>query len=526
MLARILSALAVMIAAVHGWRFVGYICDDAVISFRSVLNFGQGHGLVYNVGEQVETFTNLGFVFLLVVAQAFGCDLFVAAGWLGWASAVGAVWATWWLAREVLPDNAAWVPPLVVATSTTLIGQAGTGLETSTAALFVTLGLARLLRECRSTASELERPRPGLGLLLLAIAALVRIDCVLVLGGAWFLKLLWCGPAARRTRAIDTGVFALGLVLPTLFRLVYYGSPVPNPVLAKFGLAPDVQVYKSGVNYLLEWLRTDLGPPVLVAGLAIALLTGRRVQAMVVLCGGWLFYILTSGGDHMPYHRFVAPMLPALVTATIVGWQHVFARSGLLADRLGTAAIMLGILVMAAGPQLQSMSRGNIPARSAVLEAYRRELGEFFAARAVELDRRLIVAGGAAGYMGHFAGSQVRFIDILGLTDEHIAAHGRRDPRMPPGHRAGDGVYVLAQRPDYVVFGSSTPGDLWQRDDSADLLQRIAEVGPEAWAKASDHLWAVSERELLAAPEFHRDYEFVQVELGSGRRFRLCRRRD
>jgi hypothetical protein len=85
---------------------------------------------------------------------------------------------------------------------------------------------------------------------------------------------------------------------------------------------------------------------------------------------------------------------------------------------------------------------------------------------------------------------------------------------------------VLAQRPDYIVFGSSTPGDIWQRDDSADLLQRIAEVGPEAWAKASDHLWAVSERELLAAPEFHRDYELVQVELGSGRRFRLCRRRD
>jgi len=525
MIFRILSAFAVMIAAVHGWRFVGYICDDAVISFRSVLNFGQGHGLVYNVGEQVETFTNLGFVFLLMAAQALGCDLFVAAGWIGWASAVGAVLATWWLAREVLPDNAAWVPPLVVAMSTTLIGQAGTGLETSTAALFVTLGLTRLLRECRSTVSESERPRPGLGLLLLAIAALVRIDCVLILGGAWFLKLLWCGPAVRRIRAIDTGVLVLGLVLPTLFRLAYYGKPVPNPVLAKFGLAPEVQVYKGGVNYLLEWLRTDLGAPLLVAGLAIALLTGRRVQALVVLSGGWLFYILTSGGDHMPYHRFVAPMLPVLVTVTVVGCHHVIARSGLLAERLGTAAIVLGMLAMAVGPQLQSMSRGNIPARGAALEGYRRELGEFFAAQAAQLDRRLIVAGGAAGYMGYFSGAQVRFIDILGLTDEHIAAHGRRDSRMPPGHRAGDGVYVLSQRPDYIVFGSSTPGDLWQRDDSGDLLQRIAKVGPDAWAEAASHLWAVSERELLAAPEFHRDYELAQVELGSGRRFRLCRLR-
>jgi hypothetical protein len=35
----------------------------------------------------------------------------------------------------------------------------------------------------------------------------------------------------------------------------------------------------------------------------------------------------------------------------------------------------------------------------------------------------------------------------------------------------------------------------------------------------------VSEAELLDAAEFRRDYELVQVTLGSGRVFRLCRRR-
>jgi len=135
------------------------------------------------------------------------------------------------------------------------------------------------------------------------------------------------------------------------------------------------------------------------------------------------------------------------------------------------------------------------------------------------------VAGGAAGYMGYFGGPRVRFVDILGLCDAHIAQNGRRDARMPPGHQSGDGNYVLAQHPDYVVFGSSTPGDLWQRDDAADLLTQIAAVGPDAWATAHDHLWAVSERELLQSPAFLRDYELVQVQLGSGRPFRVCRRR-
>ena len=531
MLARLLCALAVLLGAAHGTRYLGYVCDDAVISFRSVVHFGLGQGLVYNVGEPVETFTNLGFVWLLVLAQTLGIDLFAAATWIGWTAAVLSVWATWWLARGLLPGNVAWAPALVVALSTTLIGQAGSGLETSTCALFVTLGLGQLLRECApigpigGTTAPAARPQhQGLAIGLLAIAALVRLDTIAVLVGAFVLKTLWCGPRQRRARAIDTILLVLGLALPTLYRLLCYGTPLPNPVMAKFGLAPDPLVYKAGVNYLLEWSRVDLGAPLLVFGLGAALRTDRRAQALVVLCCGWFFYVVTSGGDHMPYQRFVTPLLPTTVTAVFVGLHHALgpalARSRWLA---GVAA--LAVIVLAFAPMVQSLSRGNVPERSFGGERYRREIGEFFATEAARLDRPLVVAGGAAGYMGHFGGPRVRFVDILGLCDAQIARHGRRDARMPPGHQMGDGSYVLAQRPDYIVFGSSTPGDLWQRPDSADLLQRIAAVGPDTWAQTNDHLWAVSERDLLTTPEFFRDYELVQVRLGSGRPFRLCRRR-
>jgi arabinofuranosyltransferase len=526
MLARLLGAFAVLLAAVRGQRYLGYVCDDAVISFRSVANAGLGHGLVYNVGERVETYTNLGFVWLLWLAQALGLDLFAAATWLGYGASVGAVAATWWLARGLLPAHVAWAPPLVVAGSTTLVGQAGSGLETSTCALFVTLGLARLVRECEAEANTNPAAprRQGVALLLLGLASIVRIDTVLVFAGAWFLKTCWCGPRHGRTRAVDTLLLALGLLLPTLFRWLYYGSPLPNPVMAKFGLAPDPRIYKAGLHYVLDWLRVDLGAPLLVLGLGLALAAGRRAQAFVVLGGGWLFYVVTSGGDHMPYQRFLAPMLPALVTTTFVGLWHAFGER-LQQPRLHALAALATVAALVLVPAVQTLSRGNVPERSFAGERYRREVGEFFAAEAKRRGGTLVAAGGAAGYMGHFGGPAVRFVDILGLCDAHIARHGRRDPRMPAGHQMGDGVYVLQQRPDYVVFGSSTPGDLWQRDGSADLLQRITAVGPEAWAEQNDHLWAVSERDLLAAPEFVRDYELVQVQLPSGRPFRLCQRR-
>jgi arabinofuranosyltransferase len=520
--ARLLGVLAVSLAACHGQRYLGFVCDDAVISFRSVANAALGHGLVYNVGERLETYTNLGFVWLLWLAQTLGIDLFTAATWLGYSAAVGAVAGTWWLARGKLPAHVAWAPPIVVASSTTLVGQAGSGLETTTCALFVTLGLARLVREC---AVGTNAPRhQGLALLLLGIASIVRIDTMLVFAGAWFLKMFWCGPRHGRTRAVDTLLLVFGLLLPTLFRWLYYGSPLPNPVLAKFGLAPDPRIYKAGLHYLLDWLRVDLGAPLLMLGLGLALAADRCTQALVVLCGGWLLYVLTSGGDHMPYQRFLAPMLPALVTTTFVGIWHAFGER-LRQPPKHTLAALATVAALVLAPAVQTLSRGNVPECSAAGERYRREIGEFFAAEAQRRGGKLIVAGGAAGYMGHFSGPEVRFVDILGLCDEHIARHGRRDVRMPAGHQMGDGVYVLQQRPDFIVFGSSTPGDLWQRDGSIDLLQRIAAVGPDAWAEQNDHLWAVSERELLAASAFARDYELVQVRLSSGRPFRLCQRR-
>jgi hypothetical protein len=44
----------------------------------------------------------------------------------------------------------------------------------------------------------------------------------------------------------------------------------------------------------------------------------------------------------------------------------------------------------------------------------------------------------------------MRMLDMLGLTDEYIARHGRRDPEGSPGHIAYDFEYVVAQRPDLV----------------------------------------------------------------------------
>lgn len=516
-----LVVLVLAVAAANAWRFLGSVCDDAVISFRSVDNFASGLGLVFNPGERLETFTNLGLVLLLVAARSLGADVFAAATAIGFTAALAAVAATWWLARELGLGRAAVWPTLFAAATTTLVGQAGSGLETTLCAAFVVSGVARVLQECRERDDGRPR-RHGVGMVLLALAVLVRPDSALVLGGMFVLKRALLAPGRRAVAFVVDAVVATVLVgAQVAFRFVYYGELAPNPVYAKVGTTIDPNLVKSGLNYLFEWTRSDFGVAVLVGGLALAFATNSRARALAVLCGGWCLYVVTSGGDHMPYSRFFAPMLGVFAVTVAVGFAPLFVGS-----RLRTCAGLAFGLALVVQPVWTSVSRGNVPAKNMVHETYRREIGEWFRHEAEARGGGLVVAINPVGYIGYFAGPGVRVVDMLGLCDAHIAKNGHRDSRLLVGHQVGDGAYVLAQRPDYIVLGSTTPGDQWQKRDAAALLAEVRASGIDAWQRANDWQLLVSEREMLATDDLYRDYEAVKITLSSGRTLQMLRRRS
>ena len=60
----LVPALAVYAFLCHQLNFTQ---DDAYISYRYVANFLNGDGLVYNIGERVEGYTNFGWVIYLIM---------------------------------------------------------------------------------------------------------------------------------------------------------------------------------------------------------------------------------------------------------------------------------------------------------------------------------------------------------------------------------------------------------------------------------------------------------------------------
>src|SRR5678816_3361078 len=65
-----LAGLAIVIIYLLHARWIDYFGDDAYISFQYVKNFLHGHGLVYNVGERVEGYTDFLWVMLLSAVMA------------------------------------------------------------------------------------------------------------------------------------------------------------------------------------------------------------------------------------------------------------------------------------------------------------------------------------------------------------------------------------------------------------------------------------------------------------------------
>ena len=77
-----LIAVVLIILILH-INYLRFVCDDAFISFRYAKNLVEGHGLVYNIGERVEGYTNFLWTLLLSAFMGLGLDVVVVSQVLG-----------------------------------------------------------------------------------------------------------------------------------------------------------------------------------------------------------------------------------------------------------------------------------------------------------------------------------------------------------------------------------------------------------------------------------------------------------
>ena len=502
-----LLAAAVLLAA-HALS-LGFVSDDAFLSFRYARNLLEGHGLVYNPGERVEGYTDFLWTVLLAGVGALlpGADMPAIARTLGLLFGAATIVLVGLLGREVSPRRGAWllVAPALIAADTAFAVWTTSGLESPMFSFLVVAAAWSWIRWTRC------RARPEWAPLLLGLATLARPDGALLFAVTAASELAW-----RRERPLTIVAWAwpfLALVLPWfLWRWSYYGWPLPNSFYAKVG-SPEDQ-WKRGARYLLGYLRAKAW---FLAPLPLALLARRRPEpwaAYVAALGvAYAAFVVAVGGDGLFHYRFCAHLIPlayllvqeGLGAALSRAPRAVAATAAVLASLLGIGASARASIDTLWFPERvrweQRHSEVWFPGRPGehgyrIFEPYFVDRLRI-AAEWLEANARpgAVVASTPAGAIGYYMRHPL--IDMLGLNDEHIAHREVPDMgRQRAGHEKGDGRYVLSRKPEYILLGNVAvlARPLSEEDMPSKLVRR-------------------SEEEIWADPGFHRDYELVTVRL-------------
>jgi hypothetical protein len=481
--------------------------EDAFISFRYASNLIQGHGLVYNVGERVEGYTNFLWTLILAGGMALGADPVPLSRFLGIGFALVLLLTVFVVARRRDRGHGVTgglVGTSLIACSPYIATEGVQGLETVMFACLVSWGVLLGVR-----ARVLEATgRPGapvahvLSTLTLVVSALTRPEGIGVFGLLNVGGALWNRAHGRRfigRHELRMVALFAALYLPYwLWRFDYYGYPLPNTFYAKTG---------GGLAHLVRGLRYEaryvlLNPVVALlsvwglAGLSTSWGGLRRsgdasrgafgtISLVVVV--GYLLYVASVGGDFKSTFRFLIPVMPlwALLLDGFVSRRLAHGRVSQEASHRRAvawtlAAIALNTLVVLprtlewVGERAWDLKRRT--AAGSMLAEYARA-GDTLAIH-------------SAGIIPYYSGLYT--IDMWGLNDLHIGH--RKMPDMGRshliGHEKSDPGYVFDRRPTYYIDEGSFLSD----EPIADLTRRLEPALPEGEVARS---YAVRNAELL-----------------------------
>jgi hypothetical protein len=438
------------------------VVDDAFIAFRYARNLLEGHGLVYNLDERVEGYTDLLWVLLVALgSRVSGVELpgVALALNLGVVAANVALVAA--NARRLFPSANAGFPlaALLLAGHGVFLAHGTTGLETGLVALLAQAGLYLLSGPGVARAA-------ALGGCALVLAVLTRPDAALLLpiaAVAVALRALRGDERAPLLRAL--AALALpGVVLLAVqaWRLSYYGDWLPNTAYTK---SAGGAYWSQGLVYLTDfWLGSATLPWAIVAGVwaarGSAPLHARVYVGLVVLLQ--TVYVARIGGDFMS-GRFFVVLLPLLALAAEGAWRDLRPR------RPAAAAALVGLLVagLGAGSLVRSGSLRWYLADEGTLYPVTQwapvtiEHPSFHIGHAVQrgLTARGItptMAAGTIGMLGYYGG--LPLIDLHGLTDRTVARSGS-GARGHIGHEKMARPAYLKKRGVTLVQSESFCGD-------------------------------------------------------------------
>ncbi len=414
--------------------------DDAYISYRYVANYLNGDGLVYNIGEQIEGFTNFGWVIFLIFFGTLGADFLVVSKISGFLFGCGIIFLTFQIAKEVFGRDRLWFA--VAALSLAAVNQSlaywsPAGLETAAFAFFVMLAIYLYIK------------RSYWLIFAFVIVVWLRPDGALVVGLLILIELINSKKFPKFT--FNAAIIALILSLPfVVFKISYYGSIFPNPFYAKTGF--NIEQLTNGLEYTFRFLRHygffGFGLVMPIFFFKKMPSSARTVYLFVLL---YTAYITLVGGDVLKVHRFFLPIIGS--SAVLIIMSVMFLIQKVKKSTLNSLLLLITLVLVGFSYFL--------PKTFVKYYNYREikflEKMEFTATGLLNSDStNFSVALPTIGIFGYILlGHEI--IDMVGLTDSTIARHSEKPvPGMETTWKETkhNSKYILTRAPDYISFST------------------------------------------------------------------------
>jgi arabinofuranosyltransferase len=418
-----------------------WLSDDAFITLRTVDNFVHGYGLVWNVGERVQSYTHPFWMFLISAFYAITHEPYFTTITLSIIiSSLAAFVLVFLVART----------PVIGALGLVCLSLSGAFLDYSTGGLENPLTHLLIVIFAWIYFTQPETSKRLFWLSLVAsLGAFNRPDAILLFLPA----LVFSFFRIRSWRNLGGLILGqLPLILWELFSLIYYGFLFPNTAYAKLSNSiPAMDLVFQGLKYIKFTLIYD--PATLfciLTGLFILLILPNRSRSVAFALGILFYagYVIKIGGDFMGGRFLTAPLMCSVLLLV----QYPFKLS-----RPIPALILVGpMLLLAAIASIPPWQVYSLSARDFINEdKVADERAYYFPSNGILSGKdwsklpvhvwrdegmnirdskdkvRTIVN---AGMIGYYAGPNVYLIDELALCDPLLA---RLPPDLSNGWRIG-----------------------------------------------------------------------------------------
>lgn len=447
----ILGGLAIIILFIHMEHF-GLTIDDTFICLRFVRNWLDGHGLVFNPGEVVEGYTNFLWIVLLAGAVKVGFHGLTAAHYFGFFFGAGSLVLVAGFSRftEGKPRAADSLAAILVAMNGSFAFYIGAGLESGMFVFLSLLGIILFLR-------DVDKPSIRRGLLwgfIFTLSYFSRPDGSLFFAFAFLMRLVLFRKGDFRVRLNEclaaTLAFGIPLALHMLWRFGYYGEWMPNTFYAKAGLSYGR--IKWGWVYVWDFFKAySLLAPAMATLLFLFRKRATGEMALLIFSVGYVLYVILMGGDRVfPYYRFLTVFIPGLCILACRGlevvWEIIAEKSSRPRAWAGMGAYFIAMAWISvnfsvSGPQY-SVVTGNVGMHDDYVK-----IGNWLKNN---VPPDTLVAMPRVGGIPYY--SNLPTVDMLGITDPHIARTSSEGNEHIPGHNKHDFRYVLSRGPDIIIY--------------------------------------------------------------------------